>query len=790
VLAALHLSEPATAHLADLSAREWQETLDYAHRGLISLELARAARGALPQGVQRELDGCAARNGERIGRMRRIYSEIDATLEAAGIPWLALKGITQSPLFGTAADERPQYDIDLYVPPEHAPATRDILLGWGYEPMEGMEDFPTDHLPGMIRKTGWQWRGDYFDLDLPAPIEIHVRFWNANLERLPTPGIEQFWERRQRRLAGGLELPVLAPPDALGYASLHLVKHVLQGTLRPFHALEIARFLDGHAGNDAFWREWRATHARELRRLETVGFRLAQSWFGCELAEEIEPLSPEVEAWFDRFATSPISREFHPNKDELWLHLSLIESQADRWRVARRRLVPLRIPGPVSDVCTPASQMTLPRLVAQKARRAAHVARRVQHHAAALPRVIASGADWWLGKPFWIFLAAAALLNFGLFIFVLLYNLFLLELGFHEDFLGTLTSASTIGTMAGTLPAAWVMRRYGLRRSFIGLVAASALVVSMRALVRPPPALIGLAFVWGLIFALWAVLIAPLVSALVPASRRASAFSTFFACMIGVGVAGNWMGGRLPGLLHNTEGALLAAAALVLAALVPAIELIPAGKPSAEPGRIWPRGGFLKRYLAAFALWQMALGVFNPFANVYFARHGFSAAGIGNLFSSTQIVQVAALLLAPVLIRRAGLIPALGWMIAATALGLGGMAAGAVPVLFYTWYMSLQSMSEPGINTLLMNSVPESERNGASSLNYLVAFGAQAVAAYVAGHLFAKTGYGPVLAGAAVLTLIAALMFGLLIRPAMQAEKDKLRASSDELPDEHSPGVA
>jgi len=55
--------------------------------------------------------------------------------------------------------------------------------------------------------------------------------------------------------------------------------------------------------------------------------------------------------------------------------------------------------------------------------------------------------------------------------------------------------------------------------------------------------------------------------------------------------------------------------------------------------------------------------------------------------------------------------------------------------------------------------VTERERSGASALNYLVAFSAQAVAALAAGRLLAHFGYGVVLAGSALLAAGAAGLF-------------------------------
>ena len=97
-------------------------------------------------------------------------------------------------------------------------------------------------------------------------------------------------------------------------------------------------------------------------------------------------------------------------------------------------------------------------------------------------------------------------------------------------------------------------------------------------------------------------------------------------------------------------------------------------------------------------------------------------------------------------------------MMAATAVSLSILSAqlpGMAAVLGYAAYMAFQWMSEPGLNTLLMNRVSERERGGASALNYLVAFGAQAVAAFGAGWLMERYGFGWVLTGAAVLALVA-----------------------------------
>jgi MFS family permease len=731
------------------------------------------------------VDVNGARNARRLEAIEETYHDLGSRLTQAGIGFVALKGVTHAALFGSRRESRVQYDIDLFCPPESVYAARDVLLACGYESIKGMDRFPTDHLPAMMRKTAWEWRGDFFDLEIPTSVELHFQFWNERLERLPAPGTGGFWERRTTRTIGARELPVLCPADALAYASLHLLKHVLRGSATPAHVYEIACVLHSHADRDGFWEEWRGLHSPELRQLQAVIFRLAQEWFGCRMgptpSEEAEQLPAATQAWFTAFALSPATSVFHPNKDELWLHLSLLHSRLDALRVAWRRLLPGNLPplGAGSHVLE--SGRTWKRMAREWARWGLHFGGRLRHHAFSLPQTAVSGARWWwvmhapgtngLGTQFWVFLAAAAVFNFGLFIFVLLYNLFLVDLGFREDFLGLVNGAARVGGVVGTIPAAYLAHRYGLRNCLVATIVSTAAIEVARAVIGARLPLAGLAFVSGCIFSLWAVILAPIIAGTVDARRRPTAFSFFFACMFATGIMGNWLGGRLPLWMHGKRPVLLLAAAMAAAAVLPALRLKPAAAipegARVHPSRVYPRSGFLLRFLGPFAVWHLATGSFNPFNNVYFARLGFPVQQIGNIFSGSQLVQVGAVLMAPVVIRRAGLLTGIVLMMAATALALGGLAtqaSGAAAILAYFAYMAFQWMSEPGLNSLLMNRVDERERSGASALTFLVAFGAQALAAFGAGELLTRFGYGAVLAGSAALAGVAAVMFRRLVR--------------------------
>ena len=194
-----------------------------------------------------------------------------------------LKGFTQYPDFVADLYYRVQYDVDFLCPETSVYRARETLRELGYEPLKEMGNFPTDHLPVMIRKTGWQWRNDYFDPDIPVSVDLHFRFWDPETEGFDAPGVDEFPSRMCSRRLGQLEFHALHAVDALGYHCLHLLRHLLRASLRLSHVYELAFFLETHKENEEFWRQWHEAHTDGLRRLEGISFRLAQLWFGCEL---------------------------------------------------------------------------------------------------------------------------------------------------------------------------------------------------------------------------------------------------------------------------------------------------------------------------------------------------------------------------------------------------------------------------------------------------------------------------------------------------------------------------
>jgi MFS family permease len=782
----LNFAAPRFDSLNRLTEAEWSQLIDFCHRTQLAIPFALRCRDRLPAWVRDRFDRDLVNNAERWRRTKLVHHQARAAFEAAGLEFVTLKGFTHAPGFVADPRHRAQYDLDLLFPRDQIQKALDVALELGYEPLDDGDRHPVDHLPTLIRKTGWEWRGDYFDPDLPLALELHFRLWDAGTEGFAVPCVEDFWRRRQRRTLEDLEFTSLDPIDLPGYASAHALRHLLRGDSRPSHIYEIACFLE-HNSDAEFWRVWRGRHDQPLRRVEAVCFAIARQWFGCRLPaiaqEEIEQLPEPVRAWLGAYAHAPLVNLFHPTKDELWLHLSLLDPGFSRLRVLRRRLMPLQLPGPVDAVLLPDAAIGWQVRLRRAWRYWLFLTSRILRHARAFVPTLWSGTAWaWrrldLSSEFWSFFVASAYYDFGFFIFFLLFNLYLLKLGYNEAFLGLISACMMAGSVVGSVPSGIAIERLGLRASMIACFTIIPFLAVILTAGLPAPLLLGCAFLYGAVSVMWAVVMSPAVAELTNARNRSAGFGIICSSGIGIGILGGAVGGRLPGLVARLapgtsvvaqyRAALWIGCAIVLLGLVSSLKLPSRAQLSSAPlshrlRRLPPQVIY---FLAAAAVWSLGTGVFNPFFSAFFERLHMPVERIGLVFSLSQLGQALAILAAPLVFRVTGLIRGISRMQLLSAAALACLAASGgqrTAAIAYGAYMVVQNMSEPGMFQYLMDCVPEKERSGVSALYFLVASSVQAIAAGVSGLLLRRFGYPPVLILAAVLCAMAGVVVRLLL---------------------------
>jgi hypothetical protein len=251
------------------------------------------------------------------------------------------------------------------------------------------------HLDPLIRESEWHWTGDYYAPDLPIPVDLHFRLWDADLERLTGPDESAIWDRSEAAATRSMgQRRQLCLPDTLTFAALHLLMHTLHGDLRLQRAWEIAFFLQGHQ-DDKFWLEWSALYPQEVLRLPVVMFCLCAEWFGCALPpvleRQVNELPKPVRTWLCEFGWSPVEALFRGNKHELWLHLALLQTRRDKMYVCLRRLLPVHALAPPDGVPEDVQKSVAARL----GRAIERFRRRAPHHLISLLEMALGAVRWW-----------------------------------------------------------------------------------------------------------------------------------------------------------------------------------------------------------------------------------------------------------------------------------------------------------------------------------------------------------------------------------------------------------
>ncbi len=150
----------------------------------------------------------------------------------------------------------------------------------------------------------------------------------------------------------------------------------------------------------------------------------------------------------------------------------------------------------------------------------------------------------------------------------------------------------------------------------------------------------------------------------------------------------------------------------------------------------------------------------------------------GEIFTLSQLVQVAMVLVAPILYRRFGLVKGIAITQVGTALlffSLSRAHRASTAIWIYLFLTGLQWMGGPGLSSLLMNRTAEVYRSQASALHNLVNLAAQASAAVsydaMGMRCLRALGYSGPLAMDAVLAAFAGILMYSLLRSEMGEEK-------------------
>jgi len=365
-------------------------------------------------------------------------------------------------------------------------------------------------------------------------------------------------------------------------------------------------------------------------------------------------------------------------------------------------------------------------------------------------------------------------------IFRLLFNFYVLSLGYNEALLGTLITVSSLTALLAALPMGYLADLLGRKNSLLisgALMSASIMVI----VVWPEQEMLyAMNVISGIGQSLAAVTMAPFLMENSGEKERTYLFSFSSGLQMAMASVGNWIGGYLPTWIGTTRGVPVIsseayAGALMVVSLTVAVGLIPLALLRTPRLQRSERSVFapinyaskhpalLGKLILPMLITSIGAGLIMPFMNVFFRQvHHQPDPVIGSLFAWGSLAMGFGLLLAPPLADRMGKIQL---VVVTQALSIPFLIIlGFSPIFWmstiaYYVRLALMNMSSPIYQTFVMEHVEPSARATVASLASMAWNFGWAFSPTISGYLQVQYGFGPSFLGTIVLYTVSTIMY-------------------------------
>jgi MFS family permease len=379
-----------------------------------------------------------------------------------------------------------------------------------------------------------------------------------------------------------------------------------------------------------------------------------------------------------------------------------------------------------------------------------------------------------------LYLAYGIIAGIALGVFRLLFNFYVLSLGFDEKLLGNLVTATNLTALLVALPMGYLADTLGRKSSLVIAGSTVFITIAMMALWPSPFILYAMNILSGAAQSLAAVTMSPFLMENSGENERTYLFSFSSGIQMVSASIGNWIGGYLPSwvasLRNLTENSSQAyGGSILLVSLTLAISVLPLilirmphltyGErtifaPLAYASK-HPRQ--LAQLILPILITFIGAGLIMPFMNVFFRlQYQQSDQVIGMLFAWGSLAMGLGLLVAPPLAERWGKI-----QIVVITQGLSIpflVLLGFSPVfwasgLAYYIRVALMNMSGPIYQTFVMEKVEPSSRAMVASLVNMASNFGYAFSPTISGILQVRYGFGPPFLGTIVLYILSVFLY-------------------------------
>lgn len=359
------------------------------------------------------------------------------------------------------------------------------------------------------------------------------------------------------------------------------------------------------------------------------------------------------------------------------------------------------------------------------------------------------------------YLAYFFLLSVHLGIYGVIFNLYILKLGFHEDLLGLMLSIVFISTGIAALPAAFLCDRIGRKYTLLLSIIITSISLLLLYTLASLDWLLVLSIAYGVGTSLYTIAGSPFLMENSSPDERMYLFSINSAFSQVAYIIGCLVGGSMPGLLAHvgidTAGpaayryTLFISLAIIVLSAIPILYMNEMKRKRIDPLKRFnvlgsmARSRKIQKLIVINGLVGIGAGMIVPFFNVYF--HNLLSATtdqIGYIFSAGELVMVVGLMIIPIIVQRIGKITTIALTELASIPFLIMLALTMniyVAAFAYMMRMTLMNMANPAINNFNMELVSGEERATVSSLTSMSWYLCMALSAYLSGIMMAGSNY-------------------------------------------------
>lgn len=364
-------------------------------------------------------------------------------------------------------------------------------------------------------------------------------------------------------------------------------------------------------------------------------------------------------------------------------------------------------------------------------------------------------------------------LNLG--IYGVIFNLYILRLGFGEDFLGLILSSASTATGLFAIPAAFICDRLGRKRTLLLSSVLSVLSYLFLYNITSPGLLVLFSVASGMAAALSLVTGSTFLLENSEREERMYLFSMSSLIYTFSILSGNMIGGFFPGVMagifsFEAGGAEAYRLTLYLSLIATAASLLPLTfVTEAKAAKGEGIGSQLGIYLSIFkskvvrqmtffyCLYGIGWGASLPYFNVYFDTVlGANANQIGIFFSISQVFMIFGYFLVPILTEKTGRVKLVAsvQILSIPFLILFVLTDNLLlAVIGFVMRYMLMNMANPILNSFKLEIVRPEERSIINSVMWMACYTFVGIGTYAGGMMMAE-GYS------SMPFLVTALFYG------------------------------